>query len=192
MISEIRCERTKQFIQSFGAQTPLPWEQIVVVRDREPNFDALDMISELAQMDPASRMNVNEAFEHTFMKTYFPQVTTERVCPFKVKLDMAAVEDIDHKELVQLIESDVRCVDEPQGSKSDETQEIATSIEDEDDSNHKTSTSGASSASYYSMSSAGSQAESLDPTHSLYDADRRSPRRRHQSESESDGQITAL
>lgn len=66
------------------------------------------MISELAQMDPTPRMNVNEAFEHIFMKTYFPQVTTERVCLFKIKLDMTAVEDIDHEELVQLIESDVR------------------------------------------------------------------------------------
>uniref|UniRef100_A0A914Y1N8 Protein kinase domain-containing protein n=1 Tax=Panagrolaimus superbus TaxID=310955 RepID=A0A914Y1N8_9BILA len=210
MINDIQCERTKQFIQSFGSQTPLSWEQIVLVRDRKPNFDALEMISQLCQMDPSDRMNVNESFEHIFIKTYFPKTTTERVCPFKVKLDMAAVEDIDHKQLINLIEADIRSADElPQQQtneiiSSDETQEIATSIEDDNDNNnsinHKSSTSGASSAaSYYSMtSSSESQAESCyDPTHSLYDADRRSPRRQknHQSELESSEvppQITAL
>lgn len=45
MVNDIQCERTKQFIQSFGTQTPLPWEQIVLVRDRDPNFEALEMIS---------------------------------------------------------------------------------------------------------------------------------------------------
>uniref|UniRef100_A0A914Y4Q0 Uncharacterized protein n=1 Tax=Panagrolaimus superbus TaxID=310955 RepID=A0A914Y4Q0_9BILA len=160
-------------------------------------------------MDPSDRMNVNESFEHIFIKTYFPKTTTERVCPFKVKLDMAAVEDIDHKQLINLIEADIRSADEQQQKNneiisSDETQEIATSIEDDNDNNnsinHKSSTSGASSAaSYYSMtSSSESQAESCyDPTHSLYDADRRSPRRQknHQSELESSEvppQITAL
>jgi|UniRef100_A0AC35FXY4 serine/threonine protein kinase len=209
MINDIQCERTKQFIQSFGSQTPLPWEQIVLVRDRQPNFEALEMISQLCQMDPSIRMNVNESFEHIFIKTYFPKTTTERVCPFKVKLDMFAVESIDHKQLIHLIENDIRCADEeeillPQSCNEiiscDETQEISTRIiedvETENNNNHhlthKSSTSGASSASYYSMSSAGSQAESYDPTHSLYDADRRSPRRNNQKHHESELEETDI
>jgi len=189
MISEIRCERTKQFIQSFGAQTPLDWDQIIPIRDREPNLDALDMISKLVHMEPASRMDVNEALEHKFVRTFFPNISKEKVCPFKVKMDMAAVEDIEHKKLIEMIESDVRCADEENKIEDQRIEEEA------DSRDHRTSTSGASSASYYSMSSAGSQAESLDPTHSLFDADRRSPRRtrkRLEFDSESDVQITAL
>uniref|UniRef100_A0A7E4UNJ3 Protein kinase domain-containing protein n=1 Tax=Panagrellus redivivus TaxID=6233 RepID=A0A7E4UNJ3_PANRE len=189
MLSEIRCERTRQFIQSFGTQTPLSWDQIVVTRDRDPNTDALDFISKLTTMEAAARMDVDEAFEHAFLKSFFPTKTSEGVCPFKVKMDMAAVEDIDHKELISLIESDVRCADEEPGPSEPTADSMETSTDEIDSTEtHRTSTSGASSVSFYSMSSdSGSQpeSESLDPTNSLFDSDR-------QESEPSESIITAL
>lgn len=78
----IRCERTRQFIQSFGEQSSLNWDQIIPARPT--NEDALDLIAKMLTMDPYKRTNVHGALSHPFLRNYFPSISVEPVCPFKV------------------------------------------------------------------------------------------------------------
>lgn len=85
MIREIRCDKTRQYIQGFGEQTPLLWTDIIRLRDQlYNNEDALDLISKLIRMKAYERINVNEAIHHSFLQSYYPTIPVERGCPFKV------------------------------------------------------------------------------------------------------------
>ncbi|VDM23588.1 unnamed protein product [Wuchereria bancrofti] len=66
----------------------------------------------MAKMDPEERIDVNEAIQHPYFKEYYPSVINEQACPFKVKMDMAAIETLSHEGLVQALINDVRGADE--------------------------------------------------------------------------------
>lgn len=77
----IKCERTRQFIQSFGDQSSLNWDQIIPTRPT--NEEALSLISMMLEMDPYRRINVYDALKHEFIRNHFPKSTNEPACPFK-------------------------------------------------------------------------------------------------------------
>uniref|UniRef100_A0A914E9S4 Protein kinase domain-containing protein n=1 Tax=Acrobeloides nanus TaxID=290746 RepID=A0A914E9S4_9BILA len=106
----IKCERTRQFIQSFGEQSSLNWDQIIPTRPT--NDEALGLIAQMLNMNPYQRIDIHRTLQHEFIRSYFPIVTTEPVCPFKVKMDMAAVESLSHEQLVELILKDARAADD--------------------------------------------------------------------------------
>uniref|UniRef100_A0A914S481 Uncharacterized protein n=1 Tax=Parascaris equorum TaxID=6256 RepID=A0A914S481_PAREQ len=39
----------------------------------------------MAAMDPEERISVDEAIHHPYFREYYPNVVTERACPFKVR-----------------------------------------------------------------------------------------------------------
>lgn len=84
MLQEVRCEKTRQYIQHFGEQKPLPWTDIVRMRPNAYNASALDMIASLVQMEATDRMDVYKALKHPFLAPFVSAVPVERGCPFKV------------------------------------------------------------------------------------------------------------
>uniref|UniRef100_A0A915DN42 Protein kinase domain-containing protein n=1 Tax=Ditylenchus dipsaci TaxID=166011 RepID=A0A915DN42_9BILA len=75
------------------------------------NEAALDLIAQLVKLDATQRIDVHQAIYHPFLALYIPVIPVEKGCPFKVKMDMAAVEYLSHAELAAMIENDVRCAD---------------------------------------------------------------------------------
>lgn len=84
MVREVRCEKTRQYIHSFGEQNPLSWSDIIRLRDRVYNEDVLDLIAKLIRMEASERIDVHEALHHSFLQPYVPVIPVERGCPFKV------------------------------------------------------------------------------------------------------------
>lgn len=80
----MRCEKTRQFIQGFGKQTPLPWSEIIRTRDLPLKEQALDFIAKLVRLDANERIDAHKAIQHDFLKTYMPIIPVEKGCPFKV------------------------------------------------------------------------------------------------------------
>ncbi|KAI6238335.1 Protein kinase domain-containing protein [Aphelenchoides fujianensis] len=108
MINEICCEKTRSYLQSFSQQPARPWADILASKDHEPNPAVIDLISKLARMDPNARLDVHQAINHVFFRPFIKHIPSEPACPFRVKMDMAAVESLNHAELVAMIEADVR------------------------------------------------------------------------------------
>lgn len=80
----MRCDKTRQFIQGFGKQSSLSWEEIVRARDLPINKQALDFISKLICIDANKRINVQDAIKHEFIKQFVSVIPQEKGCPFKV------------------------------------------------------------------------------------------------------------
>ncbi|CAJ0583836.1 unnamed protein product, partial [Mesorhabditis spiculigera] len=108
LMNEIRCERTKRLIESTGEQTGRPWNEICCTRERDITQQILDLLSKLCVVDADERLDVEEAIRHPFIAEYFPNIVAERSCPFKVKMDMAAVEHLSHTELAEVLMKDIR------------------------------------------------------------------------------------
>ncbi|KAI6195692.1 hypothetical protein M3Y94_01017600 [Aphelenchoides besseyi] len=108
MINTICCEKTRSYLQSFGQQSPRLWEEILASKDHESNPAVIDLISKLARFDPDHRIDVHEAINHVFFRPFIKHIPSEPACPFRVKMDMAAVESLNHAELIAMIEADVR------------------------------------------------------------------------------------
>ncbi|KAI6185012.1 Protein kinase domain-containing protein [Aphelenchoides bicaudatus] len=108
MINDICCEKTRNYLTSFGSQPPRPWEEILQSKDHESNPAAVDMIAKLARMDPNARLDIHQAIQHPFFRPFIKHIPAEPACPFRVKMDMAAVENLNHAELVAMIKEDVR------------------------------------------------------------------------------------
>ncbi|KAM3726766.1 Mitogen-activated protein [Dirofilaria immitis] len=110
ILNQIQCERTRRLIENFGDHPVRPWSEII--RDKADSFETLDLIAKMARMDPEERIDVNEAIQHPYFKQCYSSVINEKACPFKVKMDMAAIETLSHEGLVQALISDVRGADE--------------------------------------------------------------------------------
>ncbi|KAK0397720.1 hypothetical protein QR680_002238 [Steinernema hermaphroditum] len=108
IVSEIRCKRTRRFIENFGEHERWKWEDIVHSRDIVPTADSLDLISKLIQLDADERIDVNQAISHSFFNDYEDRQQSEGACPFRVKMDMAAVESMSHEQLTDALINDVR------------------------------------------------------------------------------------
>uniref|UniRef100_A0A0N5AZL1 Protein kinase domain-containing protein n=1 Tax=Syphacia muris TaxID=451379 RepID=A0A0N5AZL1_9BILA len=115
ILRQIQCDRTRRLIENFGDHSPRPWNEII--RDYDNN-EALDLIAKMATMDPEDRIDVHEAIEHPYFKEYYPNLPPEHSCPFKVKMDMAAIERLTHEGLIQALINDVRSPDETNFSNS--------------------------------------------------------------------------
>jgi serine/threonine protein kinase len=85
MINEICCEKTRNYLTSFGSQPPKPWEEILASKDHETNPAAIDLIAKLARMDPTKRLDVHEAINHPFFRPFIKHIPTEPACPFRVR-----------------------------------------------------------------------------------------------------------
>ncbi|VDP18343.1 unnamed protein product [Onchocerca flexuosa] len=110
ILNQIQCERTRRLIENFGDHPVRPWSEII--RDKADSFETLDLIDKMARMDPEERIDVNEAIQHPYFKEYYSSAINEQACPFKVKMDMAAIETLSHEGLVQALINDVRGADE--------------------------------------------------------------------------------
>lgn len=86
MINEICCEKTRSYLTSFGTQPPRPWEEILQSKDHETNPAAIDLISQLARMDPNRRLDVHQAINHPFFRPFIKHIPTEPACPFRVSV----------------------------------------------------------------------------------------------------------
>uniref|UniRef100_A0A0K0CZE2 Protein kinase domain-containing protein n=1 Tax=Angiostrongylus cantonensis TaxID=6313 RepID=A0A0K0CZE2_ANGCA len=75
--------------------------------------DMIDLISKLIVVDAEHRIDVQGALNHIFItQSISPEeLRAQRACPFKVKMDMAAVETLTHQELTLALNSDVRSAD---------------------------------------------------------------------------------
>ncbi|GMT36677.1 hypothetical protein PFISCL1PPCAC_27974 [Pristionchus fissidentatus] len=116
LLSLIRCDRTRRLIEGYGALEQRPWSEICAPPDREVSESALDLLCALCKLDAEERLTVDEAIDHPFIKLYHPNKTSERACPFKVKMDMAAVENLNHSELTEALMADVRSAERESGS----------------------------------------------------------------------------
>lgn len=116
IMQTIGCDRTRRLIENFGDHPVRPWEEII--RDRADQPVVLDLIAKMAAMDPEDRIDVDEAIHHPYFHEYYPNVITERACPFKVKMDMAAIESLTHEGLIQALVNDVRSADEEEFAAS--------------------------------------------------------------------------
>ncbi|CAD5211738.1 unnamed protein product [Bursaphelenchus okinawaensis] len=150
MIDEICCDKTKNYLTSFGQLSPRSWEEILISKDHEPNPAAVDLISRLTQMTPHDRIDVHKAMTHRFFRPFVQNIPNEPTCPFKVKMDMAAVESLNHNELVKMLEKDVRSAE---SSDSHDTKDQHTRLQ----SGQMGSSSGASSNGFTLSDSSGDQ-----------------------------------
>ncbi|KAI1704022.1 protein kinase domain-containing protein [Ditylenchus destructor] len=122
LLRQIQCDKTRQYIQAFGNQPPLDWHSIVRPARPHPHTDAaLDLIASLVRLDASERVDVHRAIHHSFLRPYVPVIPVERGCPFKVKMDMSAVEQLNHHQLAQMIANDVRCADVTESRDSTNT-----------------------------------------------------------------------
>lgn len=110
ILSQIQCERTRRLIENFGDHSLRSWSEII--RDKCDSLDTLNLLSRMVTMDPGERVDVDEAMEHAYFREYYPCAVSEKACPFKVKMDMAAIETLSHEELVQALIEDVRGADD--------------------------------------------------------------------------------
>uniref|UniRef100_A0A0N4ZCL9 Protein kinase domain-containing protein n=1 Tax=Parastrongyloides trichosuri TaxID=131310 RepID=A0A0N4ZCL9_PARTI len=110
VVNDIKCERTKRLIESFGDVEPWQWNDIISMGDRH-NEQALDLIQNLLNYDQDERYNVFQAIEHQFLSEFNKNMEAEATCPFKTKMDMAAVESLNHQELLEAILNDVKSGD---------------------------------------------------------------------------------
>jgi serine/threonine protein kinase len=85
-MDDIRCERTKNFIQDLGFQPGWGWPNIMAHDERETNEMAINLISQFMDMDADKRIDVNQAIYHPFFKSYWNNEINEGACPFKVRL----------------------------------------------------------------------------------------------------------
>ncbi|KAJ1357288.1 hypothetical protein KIN20_015412 [Parelaphostrongylus tenuis] len=113
MMDEIRCERTRRLIENFGDHAQRSWPEIMNCREREVSDDMIDLISKLIVVDVEDRIDVQGALNHTFITQCISpeELRVQKACPFKVKMDMAAVETLTHQELTLALNTDVRCAD---------------------------------------------------------------------------------
>uniref|UniRef100_A0A915C466 Protein kinase domain-containing protein n=2 Tax=Parascaris univalens TaxID=6257 RepID=A0A915C466_PARUN len=126
ILQQIGCERTRRLIENFGDHPIRPWQEII--RDRADQPITLDLIAKMAAMDPEERISVDEAIHHPYFREYYPNVVTERACPFKVKMDMAAIESLSHEGLVQALINDVRSADEEAFATSSSEASLASGV----------------------------------------------------------------
>uniref|UniRef100_A0A0K0FJH6 Mitogen-activated protein kinase 7 (inferred by orthology to a human protein) n=1 Tax=Strongyloides venezuelensis TaxID=75913 RepID=A0A0K0FJH6_STRVS len=110
VVSDIKCERTKRLIESFGDVEPWNWSDIITMGDRYNEY-ALDLIQNLLNYDQDERFNVFQAIEHEFLSEFNKNMEAEPTCPFKTKMDMAAVESLTHQELLEAILNDIKSAD---------------------------------------------------------------------------------
>ncbi|CAD5216089.1 unnamed protein product [Bursaphelenchus xylophilus] len=183
MIDEICCEKTRNYLTSFGQLTPRSWEEILISKDHETNPAAIDLISKLTRMSPHDRTDVYGAMQHRFFRPFVQTIPNEPTCPFKVKMDMAAVESLSHSELISMLEEDVRSA-EP----SDPTEPRQTRLR----SDQMASSSGASSNGFSLSDSSGDQVDEKEHSRrslssAFYSEDEEAQRRRERSV-----EITAL
>ncbi|EPB80828.1 hypothetical protein ANCCEY_00030 [Ancylostoma ceylanicum] len=113
ILDEIRCERTRRLIENFGDHAQRPWAEIMYCREREVSEEVIDLISKLIVVDVDDRIDVHGALNHTYItQSISPdELRAQKTCPFKVKMDMAAVETLTHQELTQALNRDVRSAD---------------------------------------------------------------------------------
>ncbi|ETN84068.1 hypothetical protein NECAME_07095, partial [Necator americanus] len=113
ILDEIRCERTRRLIENFGDHAQRPWAEIMYCREREVSEEVIDLISKLVVVDVDDRIDVHGALNHTYItQSISPdELRAQKTCPFKVKMDMAAVETLTHQELTQALNRDVRSAD---------------------------------------------------------------------------------
>ncbi|CAI4225530.1 unnamed protein product [Auanema sp. JU1783] len=107
IIEQIKCERTRKSIENYSDSTCRSWSEIMKTNDRIVPKKALDLLSQLCEMDPSHRAKVDDTIHHPFIQQYKPGIKPQRTCPFKVKMDMAAVESMNHQELTQALNQDV-------------------------------------------------------------------------------------
>lgn len=100
----IACERTKRFLDSFGECSGVSWRSILA--GTNASLDAIDLIDRMTRLDPYERISVDEALTHAYMHS-FAYPSNERTCPFKVKMDMAAIETLSHDELSDALACEV-------------------------------------------------------------------------------------
>jgi len=110
MLKQIRCDRTRLLIDSYAVDpsTRCSWTELL--RDRAA-IHSVDLIDRLTVMDPMDRLSVQQAIDHPYLRQHYPSIGVERGCPFKVKMDMAAVESLSHEQLIAAMVADVRSAD---------------------------------------------------------------------------------
>ncbi|KAF8355135.1 sma-5 [Pristionchus pacificus] len=128
ILSSIRCDRTRRLIEGYGALEQRPWSEICAPPDREVSELALDLLGSLCKLDAEERLSVEQAIDHSFIKLYHPTKSSERACPFKVKMDMAAVENLSHPELTDALMADVRSAERVSSSPEFENRDCSSSM----------------------------------------------------------------
>lgn len=89
MIDEICCEKTRQYLGSFGQVPAAPWEATLASKDHDPNPAAVDLVRRLARFQPEERLDVHSALRHPFFRPFVRDVPAEPACPFKVSILLA-------------------------------------------------------------------------------------------------------
>lgn len=103
MIELIACERTRRLLESMGDLQAKEWREILKCKATP---EAEDLMSHMARLDPLERITVERALAHPYLRG-FKYPTNEKTCPFKVKMDMAAVESLSHDELNEYLSAEV-------------------------------------------------------------------------------------
>ncbi|KJH47550.1 kinase domain protein [Dictyocaulus viviparus] len=113
ILDEIRCDRTRRLIENFGDHAQRTWPEIMNCREREASEEMIDLISKLVVVDVEKRIDVRGALNHKYItESISPEeLRPQKTCPFKVKMDMAAVETLTHQELIQALDRDIRSAD---------------------------------------------------------------------------------
>ncbi|VDM77554.1 unnamed protein product [Strongylus vulgaris] len=75
--------------------------------------EVIDLISKLIVVDVDDRIDVHGALSHTYITQNISpdELRAQKTCPFKVKMDMAAVETLTHQELTEALNRDVPSAD---------------------------------------------------------------------------------
>uniref|UniRef100_A0A914WXF8 Protein kinase domain-containing protein n=1 Tax=Plectus sambesii TaxID=2011161 RepID=A0A914WXF8_9BILA len=102
-IELIACERTRRLLESFGETQAKEWREILKCK---ATSEAEDLMAHMARLDPLERITVERALSHPYFRG-FKYPMNEKTCPFKVKMDMAAVESLSHEELNEFLASEV-------------------------------------------------------------------------------------
>uniref|UniRef100_A0A0K0DSY8 Protein kinase domain-containing protein n=1 Tax=Strongyloides stercoralis TaxID=6248 RepID=A0A0K0DSY8_STRER len=136
VINDIKCERTRRLIESFGDVEAWNWNDIITMGDRY-NEQALDLIQNLLTYDQEERYNVFQAIEHEFLFQFNKNMEVESTCPFKTKMDMAAVESLTHQELLEAILNDIKSADGIDNERK-QNEELSDTCGSSDDGDHKT------------------------------------------------------
>jgi mitogen-activated protein kinase 7 len=99
-LSRIASERASMYIRSLPFMPKISFSHIYP----NANPDALDILDQMLAFDPASRISVDAALEHPFLRNYHDTID-EPSCPTPLNTDFEIVEDLD--EIRKMILEDV-------------------------------------------------------------------------------------
>uniref|UniRef100_A0A914WJJ6 Protein kinase domain-containing protein n=1 Tax=Plectus sambesii TaxID=2011161 RepID=A0A914WJJ6_9BILA len=99
----ITSRETRWLLEDIGSMEARQWNDIL---EHQATPEAQNLIELMVQLNPWERVNAEMALNHPYLRNV-KRHDDEKICPFKVKMDMAAVDNMSHEELIETLSSEL-------------------------------------------------------------------------------------